>query len=377
MNLVIFASDSKGVSSLNSIIDEASKRDINIFAMISQDTQLRYPLHHSDRFQILTNCESTDPHISKTLGVKLPFKPDWLLIQRERWEPETSIITEFKTEFNSKVGLVEPNAWVMGSIEAIFESYSRNRFIPYIDTFFTHSTWSSNIKKLCGFKGKDIIVGNPKYDINLDVDNNTIQKIKEYYKIDPNKKQVLLFSLQNTNRNNIFREYKKYIQQNPQHQYFIKPYPGEPFEEKYHKDYFPEFKIKGVTPILEESHIWSMFNICDIHIGCIMSILHASLLLNKEVIYLDEKIDNNNNYLDINRIIQEKGIGLEDSTDLWVRSFNMTKQQVLDLLSPELLKTLKEKNKKVLNNKENLIHLFDDFNDKQASKRIIDYILKS
>jgi hypothetical protein len=375
MNLVIFASDSKGVSSLNSIIDEASKRDINIFAMISQDTQLRYPLHHSDRFQILTNCESTSPYVSKTLGVKLPFKPDWLLIQRERWEPETSIISEFKTEFNSKIGLIEPNAWIMGSIETILELYSRNRFVPYIDVFFTHSTWSSNMKKICGFKGKDIIVGNPKYDMNLDVDNNTIQKIKEYYKIDPNKKQVLLFSLQNTNRNNIFKEYEEYIKQNPQYQYFIKPYPGEPFEQKYYNDYHPEFKIKGVTPILEESHIWSMFNICDIHIGCIMSILHASLLLNKTIIDFSEKINISDKVLDVNRIMGDKGIGLEDSPELWMRSFNMTKQEVLDLLNPKLLNNIKLKNKEI--KKDNLLNLFDDFNDKQASKRIIDYILKS
>ena len=105
-----------------------------------------------------------------------------------------------------------------------------------------------------------------------------------------------------------------------------------------------------------------------------MSILHASLLLDKEVICLDKEINVNNNYLDVDRMIQERGIGLEDSTDLWMRSFNMTKQQVLDLLSPELLKTLKEKNEEVWNTKGNLIHLFDDFNDKQAGKRIINYL---
>jgi len=376
MNLVIFASDNKGVSSLNSIIQEATEAGINLWVMLNQHTQLKHPLHNKKDYQIFTNCDNIDPVYSNTLNSQLPFKPDWLLINRERWEPESSIIMEFKNKFNAKVGVVDANCWALGSIEAILELYSINRFVPYIDVFFDHSTRGKEQKKLQGFKGKSVVVGNPKYDINLTPTDETLNEIKKYYKIDPNKKQVLLFSLQNTNRNNIFKEYKKYIQQNPQHQYFIKPYPGEPFGEKYHKDYFPKFKIEGVTPILEESHVWSMFNICDIHIGCIMSILHASLLLNKEIIYFDKEINTNDNYLDINRIIQERGIGLEDSTDLWMRSFNMTKQQVLDLLSPELLKILKEKNEEVWDTKENLIHLFDDFNDKQAGKRIINYILK-
>ena len=377
MNLVIFASDNKGVSSLNSVIQEANNAGINLWVMMNQSTQLKHPLHNKKSYQIFTNCDNIDPIYSNTLGVQLPFKPDWLIINRERWEPESSIIVEFKTKFNSKIGLVDANCWTLGSIEAILELYSINRFVPYIDVFFDHSTWGKTQKKLQGFKGKSVVVGNPKYDINLTPTSETLNEIKKYYKIDPNKKQVLLFSLQNTNRNNIFKEYEKYINQNPQHQYFIKPYPGEPFGGKYHKDYFPEFKIKGVTPILEEAHIWSMFNICDIHMGCVMSILHVPLLLNKEVICFDKEINISGNYLDINRIIQEKGIGLEDSTDLWMRSFNMTKQQVLDLLNKDLLNKVKNKNKEVWYPQNNLLHLFDDFNDKQAGKRIINYILKN
>ena len=33
-------------------------------------------------------------------------------------------------------------------------------------------------------------------------------------------------------------------------------------------------------------------------------------------------------------------------------------------------------NKKVWDHNENLLHLFDDFNDNKSSKRIIEYILK-
>ena len=55
----------------------------------------------------------------------------------------------------------------------------------------------------------------------------------------------------------------------------------------------------------------------------------------------------------------------------------MTKQQVLDLLNKDLLNKVKNKNKEVWYPQNNLLHLFDDFNDKQAGKRIINYILKN
>ena len=67
MNLVIFACEAKGLSSLNSIINEASERGINLFAMVCQDTQLRFPIQNKDRFEILTNCENTNPTYSQTV----------------------------------------------------------------------------------------------------------------------------------------------------------------------------------------------------------------------------------------------------------------------------------------------------------------------
>lgn len=379
MNIVVFASDAKGLSSLNSIINEASKRDINIFAMISQDTQLRYPLHHSDRFQILTNCEFTDPHISKTLGVKLPFKPDWLLVQRERWEPESSIITEFKTEFNSKVGLIEPNSWILGGIESSLETYSRNRYKDLIDVFFTHSNHSKTIQSIMGFKGKMVVVGNPKYDLNLDISKDELSSLKDHYKIDPNKKQVLLFSLINSNRNNINQIFSNYIKSHPEYQFFYKPYPGEPFDPKFRSEFYPKFFLENCTPIIKETHVWGMFNICDIHMGCLSSITHSSLLLNKKYIDLSKDLNIKTKCLDISNILQQQGVGIENDVNMWMRSFGFSnKQQLIDLLPPELLKKIKTANNKVwdnLDNPSNLLILFDDYNDKQAGKRIINYIL--
>ena len=346
MNLVVFASEAKGLSSLNSVIDEASKRNINLFIMICQDTQLRHPISNKDRFQILTNCDPIDPVYSDTLGTSLPFKPDWLIVDRERWEPETSIILEFKQKFNCKVGLVEINSQLVNNAETVLETHSRNRFIPYIDVFFEHSTHTNKQRKISGFKGNSVIVGNPKYDINLTPSSQELKDLKEYYKIDPNKEQVLIFSLITTNRNKFFEVVERFINSNPKYQYFIKPYPGEPFLPHFSKDYFPNFKIKNVTPILEENHIWSMFNLCDIHMGCLSSIIHASLLLKKKFINISNEVNPPKTYLQTDHIFNSNNKGLEDSADLWMRSFNFTNiQQLKDLFPAGIFEEIEKNNK--------------------------------
>ena len=217
MNLVIFASDAKGLSSLNSIIQEANSLGIKLFAMITQSTQLKHPVYQQGDFQILCNVERKSVVRSETLGVDLPFKPDWLLVNRERWNPELDIIKEFKLKLNSKVGLIEPNSHILNNAETRLETYSKNRFIDLIDIFFVHSSQAKYQQQLAGFTGNMIVVGNPKYDINLDPDPKTIEQLKQFYNIDTTKKQVLLFSLVNQHRKNIniiFKNkiFRKYIE---------------------------------------------------------------------------------------------------------------------------------------------------------------------
>ena len=50
-NVVIFASDAKALSSLNSVIEESSKEGFRIFAMITQHTQLQHPKFNKDNFR--------------------------------------------------------------------------------------------------------------------------------------------------------------------------------------------------------------------------------------------------------------------------------------------------------------------------------------
>lgn len=387
MNVVVFASDAKGLSSLNSTINEISERGINLFAMICQDTQLRFPIQQRDRYHILTNCNGSNPIYSESLGVNLPFKPDWLIINRERWSPETEIIIEFKQKFGSKIALIEPNAAMINGVEGFLESHSKNRFVPYIDVFFDHSEFISNQRTIMGFKGNSVVVGNPKYDINLNVSGEVIGNLKNLYGVDESKTQVLLFSLVNSSRGELLKHFQTFVKDNPQYQFFIKPYPGEPFEPQFRNQYHPQFFIDGVTPILDETHIWGMFNICDIHMGAFSSIFHASFLLGKKVVDLSREIGMRDRVLSTKGILNSKGVGLEDKADLWMRTFNFGDMTELkEFISDEVISNISKNNDEVWNIVNNFVYLndtrdykdilsyFDDFNDMNASSRIVNYI---
>ena len=380
-NIVVFASDAKHLSYLNSIINEVNQGKFNIFAMICQDTRLKHPLYNKDRFQLLTNVNTKNVIRSHSLGVNLPFKPDWLIVSRERWDPEISIIQEFKNQFNAKIALVEPNSPMVSSINQFLEEHSRNRFVNDIDVFFDHSEFIKKQRKLLGFKGNIVVVGNPKHDVNLDINKEHINSLKEIYKIDPNKKQVLFFTLQNKYRYQLFEEFKKFKNKHPEYQYFVKPYPGEPFDPLFNKEYNPKFFIDGVVPILEESHIWGMYHICDVHVGSIGSVMYSSFLLNKEIYEFSNKIGARKN-LDSNFDIINGSSGHEDKLEMWLNVFNMNLEDFKKLTSLKNIKPMLENNKEVWKRLDNFVHcnkdvlkMYDEFNDKKASKRIIDYII--
>lgn len=387
MNVVVFASDAKGLSSLNSTINELSNRGHNLFAIICQDTQLKHPKVHKDRYQYLTNVEGDEQVYSNSLGINLPFKPDWLIVNRERWNPETEIIAEFKQRFGAKVGLVEPNAAMINGVEGFLENHSKNRFVPFIDVFFDHSQFISDQRELLGFEGNSVVVGNPKYDSNLKVSDEDLTALKEYYNVDETKKSVLFFSLVNSSRDELFNQISKFVKDNPDYQYFIKPYPGEPFEPQFRHQYNPKFFIDGVTPILEEPHVWGMFNICDIHIGAFSSIFHPSFLLGKKVVDLSREIGMRDRFLDTQRILDSKSVGIEDKSELWMRSFNLkSKEELADLISSDTISRVSKNNDEVWNIVNNFVYLnnnrdykdilsyFDDFNDMKASSRIVNYM---
>ena len=379
LNVVVFASDAKHTSYLNSIILQGWN-EVNLFYMVCSETQLKHPAVNPEVFDIGHNVVNPEPVKSHTLNQTLPFKPDWLIVSRERWDPESSIINEFKNKLGAKIALVEPNSAMISSVNQFLESESKNRFANSIDVFFDHSNFIKEQRKLLGFKGNIVVTGNPKYDINLDLEESAVQALKDYYNIDPNKKQVLLFTLQNKYRYKLFQQFKQFKEQHPEYQYFIKPYPGEPFDPLFTKEYFPKFFMDGVTPILNETHIWGMYSICDIHLGCLSSVMYPSFFLNKEIHEYSKEIGAQEG-LDLNKDIINGSSGHEDKLEIWLNTFNIDLEQFKELTSSRNLQPkLKNNNKiwkalkNVLSYREDILKMYDQYNDKQASKRIIDYI---
>ncbi len=382
-NIVIFASDAKHASYLNSIINEGwNDPTLNIFYMICNDTLIRDPRLQFSSYYTNHNIKDKNkiiPHFSNTLNINLPFKPDWLILSRERWYPEESIILEFKQKWNTKIALVEPNSAFINSINQFLESESKNRFVQNIDVWFDHSKFIQTQRKLLNFKGNSVVVGNPKYDQNLDVNKQDLDTLKKHYNIDPNKKQVIFYTFINKFRYKLFDEFKKFKENHPEYQYFVKPYPKEPFE-NLKNEYFPKFIIEDVTPILEETHIWGMYNLCDIHVGAISSVMYPSYFLNKEIIDFSLQIGYFENLESNQDMINNVG-GDEEQLDLWKRVFNISKEGFKQMTSKEKILPMLKNNKDIIRflsdiklHHKDILKMYDEFNDNQASKRIINYI---
>jgi len=373
MNLLIFASDAKALSSLNSVIHEASKEGHRIFAMVAQTTELSHPVQSKQNFQILCNVKRSKHLYSNSLGEWLPFTPDWVVVNRERWFPENAIIEEF-SKIGSKVSLVEPNSWILNNAETRLETCSRNKWVDKIDMFFVGS--KNNIENgiVAGFQGNTIAVGNPKYDSNFEVSTDNIKQLRESYNASEDKNNVLLFSVVNGNRDNINKIFKRYVSDTSK-RYFYKPYPGEPYGPKWESDYYPNFFIPNCTPILEENHVWGMFDICDTHVGSMSSIVHATLLKGKKYIDHSLEIGLPKKYLDFSGVFQDEGPGIENNKAMWMRSLELKHESELkEILSDDYGSRIEKANKKVWDNLENseiLLTLFDDYNDGNAAKRII------
>ena len=107
-------------------------------------------------------------------------------------------------------------------------------------------------------------------------------------------------------------------------------------------------------PILDEKHVWGMYEICDTHVGIMSSIVHATLLKGKK--YIDHSLELGlpEKYLDFSGVFQEGGPGLENNRAMWMRGFNFDHVSKLKALLPDDYKDRIEKtNNKVWDNLQN------------------------
>tara|TARA_B100000287_G_scaffold189643_1_gene179200 strand:- start:1890 stop:2741 length:852 start_codon:yes stop_codon:yes gene_type:complete len=269
-----------------------------------------------------------------------------------------------------------------------------------VDILFDHSEFILNTRKQSLDWDKwdnSVVVGNPCYDnFSEDIDDSICEK----YNIDEAKKQILFFGLVNMDRKISLELLKNLVDKcGDEYQIFYKPFPGEPYGETWYSDYNPKFLIDGVQVIYDHLDIFSMYNICDIHIGAISSVMYPSLLLGKKVVNINnfcKYLDNGN---DISRYENETKAGIEDSAKFWMRVHKLnTIEDFRNLIDLERIKEFKIHNNNVQKiiskctydydydldflddntpkDYTDLLKIFDEFNDKNASDRIVKILEK-
>jgi len=261
-----------------------------------------------------------------------------------------------------------------------------------IDTCFEHSEFTKQERGKAGYDiSRSIVTGNPKFDNLAEVDSSDCY---QKYSIDRSKTQIMFYSLANTSRDEMFECLQNLVEKldYTKYQIYFKPYPGEPFNDKFISQYNP-FPYKEVTVIYDDIDLYAMAKICDIHIGAISSIIHLPLLLNKKIV----NINNLCTYLDsttsIEKYLNETSTGIEDSAKFWMRVHNLNShEEFIALLDPIRVASYKDDveyflgvvgrctldydfdlkflEKDMPDTKE-LLNLYDDFNDSNASSRIV------
>jgi len=325
MNVVLYAGDSKYYSVLEPIAKELSDTSHNYLFYFTKSTQLLIPsiTEHKDLFDYVGQSAIEEYHVSDTLQIAIPFKPDVLLIARERWQPEQSIIHEFKNKWNCKVGCVEVSSHLMNNIENRLEMLSRYNYPQnQIDYFFEHSEWAKERRIDCldeSFREKIIVCGNTR----TFVDSNT-QVLVDKYNIDFKKQRILFWGVINTTRNVSLRALKLLREKTKDtHQIFYKCYPGEPFNDKFRSDFNP-FIVEGVQVIYDDNDIFGMSELCDTHVALASSAFNFAFANNKKIINLDSVCNASQKMNDFSIYSDETNNGVEDSAKFWMNVWGIT-----------------------------------------------------
>jgi len=316
MNIVVYAGDNKYYKALLPIVLEIKKRNHNFLFLYSEETHLKYP-HQKEYFSYDGRFPQELQAVgSSTLGLNLPFKPDVLILARERWQPEQSIIREFKESFGAKICLVEVSSHLLNNIENRLEMLSRMNYPQnLVDYFFEHSEFAKERRLDCmeeSYRDKIVVVGNPRFsDIKL---HNNLEK----YNINPNKKKILFWGVINTTRNIAFDALNELAKKTKDtHQIFYKCYPGEPLNERFAHQFNP-FVVDDVQVVYDEDDIFDIASICDTHIGQISSVFNFAFYFNKKIVNLDSVCNASEHMNNINTYISETGNGVEDSAKFWM-----------------------------------------------------------
>jgi hypothetical protein len=405
MKSFLFSADIKGFTYLKSTFKELKDRNHNVFLLYGDSN---HPIHHPpsnlDKFNYDSNFDidfSKGEYI-ESLGLNIPFVPDYLILTRDRWSPEQNIIYEFKQRFpQTKIAYVELNANLVQAIEIKMEMISRTKFPQnQIDIFFDHSNNTLQNKKIAldwvGWE-KGVVVGNPSWD---NITQDEISNCYKKYNIDPNKTQLLVFLEGGINRKKSLECLKNisFKLDRTKYQLYLKPMPGEKDHPLLKQDYNPEFIVDGIDGfIFDQEDMNPISLICEYNIGHIGSANYGGVIFNKQLVNLDLYTGGLEKYNDLEYFLANDPQVRENwKADFWMRIHNIpTQQEFINVIGLDKLnefKTINETFKsdlnlyshtydpdlKFLTNKKKDSHklskYYDEFLDNKTSLRIVDYL---
>tara|TARA_Y100001938_G_scaffold150550_1_gene242009 strand:+ start:2162 stop:3274 length:1113 start_codon:yes stop_codon:yes gene_type:complete len=361
-NYFIFASDKRAYLDTINVVKELKKRGLNYFYLFSEESSTQFPHQDLSKFSYDTNVDIKNNIHYNSINCSLPFRPDVVILTRESWQPQQSIIHEFKTS-GSIISCIENANWVIGTIKSRLEMISRFRYpTNCIDIFFENAQWSLDTKKICGwYDFKSVVVGNPKYDNIWPWDPIYCSSILVFGSMEKEAKLEVYKILDNLKQ--------------ADRQIYYRPHPGEISDN-------PDLKIEGVEIIFNESDVPKIASKCNYHLGNIASSAYYSILFNKTFVSIDQNIRIEDFSLDFFK-------GKE--YDFWAPIIGVNSwDEFVNKIGLNTIKKLKERLEEVrkdtilydkdlnfLKKTSNPINskYFDDFNDKKSSVRIVDYLV--
>lgn len=371
---LIVASDERSYLDLKNVVLELKNRNLPYFFLYNNLPNKLSPQSSLEYFKYDTNITpSGNIYPSQTLGFELPFYPTVLLITCENWEPEKSILLEFKQQ-GCFIGCVENSSWLHNNIKTKLELTSRKAFPSNcIDVFFDHSKWCLETKKEAGWwDQKSIITGNPRFD-NFKLDSTTEDII------------IVYGSMEIEHHSKILNIYNNLLKKYPKWGIFYKPHPNE----------FVDFKddLNKISNLIKSNdEFFPIVKKSKHNIGIFQAVMYIPLMLNKNIVAFKHSSIGINNELDLEnfkegshelsfwkRILPQHFTNFKEFKEFISMGFiDKTK-----IRNNKLEKKIKEnlvfydKEHTFMGTKSNnktLLTYYDDFNDNNASRRIVNYI---
>lgn len=382
-NILMFASCERSFNEQKNVYTSLSKKDCRVVFIYTNEVDTQFPSQDSiENFSMSCNFESSEydfKYTFKSIATRLPFIPDVVIISRESWYPETSIVDEFKRA-GSIITCIENSTWIPNTLKCRLEILSRFRYpTNAIDVFFEHSEWSLDTKKLSGWIGnKSVMVGIPKFDHVLSSKESEEKYIIVYGNMDKLIRPKIL---------RILHEIKENEEISKKYGICYKPHPKE--FEVFSKDFSSDI-FDSITVIQSQSELEKYLQESVCNIGIITSVIMYPLIYGKKFLYIDEEKSNimhnfdfeqyrGNEYEFWKNIINVDSFEMfkskigESRVQSFIERYNFIMNDIKNHLDQyHIDSVLKPLNKQ---NYQYIQKYFDEFCDGNASERISDYIL--